>query len=188
VVHEASDDELVAAIEQAYRDEFRRFLWLAVAILGDVEAGRDAVQEAFARALRSRRELRHFERLYGWLWRNVVNVCLAEKRRRPPPLMQTAEASPDGQLDGWPEVRAAIAALPERQRLMLFLRHYADLDYDGIASVVGSSRGTVAATLHAAHERSERRFSERRSGRRRCDRERPRRHRRPRAVGRQRRP
>src|SRR5438445_299566 len=36
---------------------------------------------------------------------------LAEKRRRPPPLMQTAEASPDGQLDGWPEVRAAVVAL-----------------------------------------------------------------------------
>src|SRR5207244_9189008 len=105
----------------------------------------------FARALRSRRELRHFERLYGWLWRNVVNVCLAEKSRRPPPLMQMAEASPDGQLDGWPEVRAAIAALPERQRLMLFLRHYADLDYQSIAAALGVSAGTVSATLSQAH-------------------------------------
>jgi hypothetical protein len=31
---------------------------------------------------------------------------------------------------------------------MLFLRHYADLDYDGIAEVVGNRRGTVAAALH----------------------------------------
>jgi RNA polymerase sigma factor (sigma-70 family) len=153
VVHSASDDDVIAAIEQAYRDDFQRFLRLAVAILGDVEAGRDAVQEAFARALRSRRELRHPERLSGWLWRNVVNVCLAEKRRRPPRLEQMPDASPNGQPDRWPEVRAAIAALPERQRVVLFLRHYADLDYDGIAGVVGSRRGTVAATLHAAHQK-----------------------------------
>ena len=34
---------------------------------------------------------------------------------------------------------------------MLFLRHYADLDYENIAEIVGVERGTVAATLHAAH-------------------------------------
>ena len=38
-----------------------------------------------------------------------------------------------------------IAGLPERQRLVLFLRHYADLDYDTIAQVAGIERGTVAA-------------------------------------------
>jgi RNA polymerase sigma factor (sigma-70 family) len=52
----------------------------------------------------------------------------------------------------WPELRGAIAALPERQRLALFLRHYADLDYESIAAVLGVRRGTVAATLHAARE------------------------------------
>ena len=148
----ASDDDLVAAIEQAYRDEFRRFLRLAVAILGDVDAGRDAVQEAFACALSSRSELRRLESLPGWLWRTVVNVCLAEKRRRPSSLEPVPEAGPNEQPDDWLAVRAAIATLPERQRVMLFLRHYADLDYDGIADVVGSRRGTVAATLHAAHQ------------------------------------
>jgi DNA-directed RNA polymerase specialized sigma24 family protein len=32
-----------------------------------------------------------------------------------------------------------------------FLRYYADLDYEGIASVLGIAPGTVAATLNAAH-------------------------------------
>jgi len=53
----------------------------------------------------------------------------------------------------WPEIRAAIAALPKRQRTVLFLRHYADLDYDQIAAVLGIARGTVAATLNTAHTR-----------------------------------
>jgi RNA polymerase sigma factor (sigma-70 family) len=40
-------------------------------------------------------------------------------------------------------VRAALAGLPERQRLALFLRYYADLDYAAIAEALSISRGTV---------------------------------------------
>jgi RNA polymerase sigma factor (sigma-70 family) len=48
-------------------------------------------------------------------------------------------------------LEALVAALPERQRLALFLRYYADLDYDAIAETLDVKPGTVAATLHAAH-------------------------------------
>jgi RNA polymerase sigma factor (sigma-70 family) len=41
-------------------------------------------------------------------------------------------------------------ALPERQRLALFLRYYADLDYAAIAAALGISPGTVGALLHTA--------------------------------------
>ena len=120
-------------------------------MLGDADRGRDAVQEAFARALRSRDDLRDLEKLGGWLWRTVVNVCLAEKRRPVSPVPgRETETSDAGD---WPEVRAAIAGLPERQRTALFLRHYADLDYAQIAELLGIERGTVSATLHKAHTR-----------------------------------
>jgi RNA polymerase sigma factor (sigma-70 family) len=152
-VSSVPDADLVAAIELAYRDGYRRFLRLAVAITSDVDGGRDAVQEAFARALRSRRDLRHLDRLNGWLWRTLVNICLVEKRHPFVPLEQAREPRVNGQPEEWFEVRAAIAALPERQRLVLFLRHYADLDYQAIAEAVGIKRGTVAATLHTAHRR-----------------------------------
>lgn len=49
------------------------------------------------------------------------------------------------------ELRAAILALPERQRTAVFLRYYADLSYAQIADVLGVKPGTVAASLHAAH-------------------------------------
>jgi RNA polymerase sigma factor (sigma-70 family) len=45
----------------------------------------------------------------------------------------------------------AVAALPDRQRLAVFLRYYADLDYAAIATALGVERGTVSATLSAAH-------------------------------------
>jgi RNA polymerase sigma factor (sigma-70 family) len=68
------------------------------------------------------------------------------------------EQFPEEHLDraasnGWEEIRAAVGALPERQRTTVFLRHYADLDYEQIADVLGITRGTVAATLHQAHEK-----------------------------------
>jgi RNA polymerase sigma factor (sigma-70 family) len=53
-----------------------------------------------------------------------------------------------------------ISRLPERQRLALFLRYFADLSYDGIAEAVDVSPGTVAATLNAAHRALRRRLEE----------------------------
>jgi RNA polymerase sigma factor (sigma-70 family) len=41
--------------------------------------------------------------------------------------------------------------LPERQRLVLFLRYYADLSYTQIGAALGLRTGTVSATLAAAH-------------------------------------
>ena len=36
---------------------------------------------------------------------------------------------------------------------MLFLRHYADLDYESIAAVLGVATGTVSAALSQARAR-----------------------------------
>jgi RNA polymerase sigma factor (sigma-70 family) len=47
-------------------------------------------------------------------------------------------------------VREAVHELPQRQRDVLFLRHYLDLDYTAIAAALGIEIGTVSATLHAA--------------------------------------
>jgi RNA polymerase sigma-70 factor (ECF subfamily) len=49
------------------------------------------------------------------------------------------------------ELLARVAELPERQRLVVFLRYFADLDYREIAEALDIRVGTVSATLHAAH-------------------------------------
>lgn len=50
-------------------------------------------------------------------------------------------------------VRVALALLPERQRLTLFLRYYADLDYRTIAEMLGVTIGSVGVTLSTAQTR-----------------------------------
>lgn len=139
----------IAAIEHVYRRAYPRFLRVARATLGDDEQARDAVQEAFARAIRARPDFRGDGSLEGWIWQTLVRVCTDEHRGRAPASLSPPSAN--GHTAEWPELRAAVAALPERQRLALFLRHYADLDYEEIGAVLGIRRGTVAATLHAAH-------------------------------------
>jgi RNA polymerase sigma-70 factor (ECF subfamily) len=149
--HELAETGSIGDIETIYREHYSRYLRFAVANLGEVERGRDAVHEAFVSAIRSVGDFRGQARLESWLWRILMNVCTAEKRRQ---VVPTEDMPVTGVEDAdWPEIRTAIASLPERQRTILFLRHYADLDYDQIGAVLGIARGTVAATLNTAHTR-----------------------------------
>jgi RNA polymerase sigma factor (sigma-70 family) len=128
---------------------------VAEAITGSVEDGQDAVQEGFAGALR---QLDRFEgrgRLEGWVWRCVINAAGMSRRR-------SARTTPLGELPEIVDLAAGgserpvgllpqLVRLPERQRLVLFLRYFADLPYEAIADALEISPGTVAATLNAAH-------------------------------------
>jgi RNA polymerase sigma-70 factor, ECF subfamily len=139
----------LAELESLYRHEYRRFLRVATAILRDETRGVDAVQEAFAAAIRRQRQFRGEGPVEAWVWRMVVNAALKERGRpRPMELTDFEVATP---LDEPTPVAEAIARLPERQRLALFLRYYADLDYESIAAALQVSSGTVGATLNAAH-------------------------------------
>ena len=139
----------VAEIERVYRERFGAFLRVAYGITRDRETAIDVVQETFATALRSRRSYRGDGPLEGWLWRSLVHNALKSKRR--PPLAVVPDevpASPSPE-PGW--LADPIRHLPERQRLVVFLRYYADLDYQTIARLLGIKVGTVSATLSAAH-------------------------------------
>jgi RNA polymerase sigma-70 factor, ECF subfamily len=140
-----------AAIEEIYRRRYGSFVRFGYALLGDRERAHDAVQETFALALRKRRSFRGEGSLDGWLWRTMLNACRQDQRRRardayePPPEPRT-----NGHAAEWPELRAAVAALPQRERHAVFLRYYAGLTQDEVAEVLGVRVGTVAATLNHA--------------------------------------
>jgi RNA polymerase sigma factor (sigma-70 family) len=137
-------------IEQLYRAERVRFVLVARAIVGDEQTARDVVQEAFTRAVEKRSSFRRRGPLEAWLWRIVVNEARAVAVAHPAHTEEAVESS-NGRPPVDAEVRVAIAALPERQRLAVFLRYYADLDYAAIAVALGIERGSVSATLSAAH-------------------------------------
>jgi RNA polymerase sigma factor (sigma-70 family) len=147
----ASLDELRAIYEQRLPELCR----VAAAVIGSRQAAEDVVQEAFVRAVRQRDSFEGRGSLEAWVWKIVVNAARDARARRPAEadledLPDCVRASDDPRRE---LVREALEQLPERQRLVLFLRYYADLDYHSIAEATAISDGTVAATLNAAHSR-----------------------------------
>ncbi len=150
-------DPLLEEIAALYASDFARFVRVAAAITGDGESARDVVQEAFANLVRHRAEHRADASLGGWAWRAVVNGANSERRARAYSARATArlaslrqpepEAGDDAQDTA---LRTLLRDLPERQRLIVFLRYYADLDYTTIAAALALSAGAVGATLNAA--------------------------------------
>jgi RNA polymerase sigma-70 factor, ECF subfamily len=142
-------------LETLYRERLASFVRFAAAVCGGEQEGRDAVQDAFAQAILRIDDFRGEGPLEAWVWRIVVNAARAARRR------PTALPAPDADVevsagnghasDNDERVRGWVTGLPERQRLAVFLRYFADLDYASIAVVLGVEIGTVSASLSAAH-------------------------------------
>lgn len=151
-------EDTTAAIEAIYRSDFDAFTGAAMAIVRDREQALDAVQEGFARALRQSKRFRGDGSLRGWIWRIVLNEAHDQLRRRK--RLLGGAPSVNGTGPTTPGLPQELHKLPDRQRLVIFLRYYADLDYATIAEMLGVAEGTVAATLNAARTALRRRLEE----------------------------
>jgi RNA polymerase sigma-70 factor, ECF subfamily len=143
-------DRRLSELEALYRERFPHFLQVARAIVGDRDRAMEVVQEAFVGAIRSRDRFRDEGPLEAWVWRAVVNAARDAVGR---PLVEVG-SEPDSAYpvpESVHELAPLVAALPERQRLVVFLRYYADLDYRTIADALEIEVGTVSATLATAH-------------------------------------
>jgi RNA polymerase sigma-70 factor (ECF subfamily) len=144
-------NETAAAIERLYRARYVRFRNGVAPIAGSYEAARDAVQEGFARALRSSRTYSGRGSLEGWVWRIVLHTALEQRRpgeELPLDEVDLALVEPERDLT----LAKAVRALPPRRRLIVFLHYFADLSYRTIADVLEIDVGTVAATLAQARQ------------------------------------
>jgi RNA polymerase sigma-70 factor, ECF subfamily len=141
-------DARLEALEQLYREHYVSFRNAVAPVVGSYEEARDVVQEAFARALRSRGEFRGEGSLRAWVWRIALRVALENRRRGESSFEVLDPQLVESERD--PELAAALRRLPPRKRLVVFLRYFADLSYAEIAEVGGISEGTVAAALSQA--------------------------------------
>jgi RNA polymerase sigma-70 factor (ECF subfamily) len=159
-VAEVDRADVECLIERVYRDQFTAFVRVAGAIVGNHDQAFDAVQDGFARALAGAGGFRREGSLEGWVWQVVVNEARRARSRRRQ-VATITDQRPAGQIPedvSW--LRRVVAGMPERQRLVLFLRYYADLDYESIAAALNIASGTVAATLSQAHANLLRRLEE----------------------------
>ncbi len=141
-------------IEALYRRDLDRFVRVSTGMLGDREAARDAVHEGFAVAIRKRGSYAGRGTVESWLWQVVLNTVRNYRRgSRTAAALEpelTVATSANGSAGSTERLRAALLALSERRRLIVFLHYYADLDYRQIAQILDIREGTVGATLSAA--------------------------------------
>ncbi|MEP1200726.1 RNA polymerase sigma factor [Tateyamaria sp.] len=121
----------------------------AMRMLGDSGEAEDVAQEAMMRLWRVAPEWRHGEaKVTTWLFRVVANLCTDRLRKRARAAMSLdAVAEPE---DPTPSVesrmqddarrdalRLALAALPERQRIAVTMRHFEGAANPEIAEALG---------------------------------------------------
>jgi RNA polymerase sigma-70 factor (ECF subfamily) len=125
------------------------------------EDAADLTQDTFVRAWRALASFRGQARFSTWLHRIAVNVCLNKVAVRTPvaepidaeAIVDRRQPLPGDELlaaERAAQVRAAVAALPPRQRAALVLRAYHELSHQEIADLVGTSVGAVKANVFHA--------------------------------------
>jgi RNA polymerase sigma-70 factor (sigma-E family) len=143
------------------QDEFADFyrasrdscLRTVTAVVGDRELAEEQVAEAFTRAWMSWGKVRRHAAPRTWVVRTALNLGVSRwrRRRREVPLADHDAATPAGLADGVdPALIAALRRLPARQREVLALRIFLDLDTETTAKVIGIAPGTVTAHLSRA--------------------------------------
>jgi len=140
----------------AFRDDCLRIVLVNV---GDRQLAEDLVAEAFTRAWMSWRKVREHPAPRAWVVRTALNAHVSWWRRRRRELTvddPTAWCVDGSQLEhsAGPDLDealvAALRALPLRQREVITLRVFFDLDTDATAQLLGISPGTVSSHLHRA--------------------------------------
>jgi RNA polymerase sigma-70 factor (ECF subfamily) len=153
-----AERDIETAVELAY-DRRATQLWSYARRLGvDGSTAEQLVQEAFARLLQVTKRGARPENIDAWLFRVVHNLAIDEHRRsRPSPVrLIRTEDETDERLALWEEVDK----LPEKQRAAIYLRYRADLDFAGVAFVLGITESGARANVFRALARLRERMTE----------------------------
>jgi RNA polymerase sigma-70 factor (sigma-E family) len=144
-------DQAVAAL---FRDHHVELVRLALLMVGDLATAEDVVQDAFEHLHQRWRRLREPSAGLAYARSSVLNGCRSVHRRsavarkHAPRLAGPVLHTPDTAvaLAEHNELLAAMRGLSRRQREVLVLRFYADLDAAEIAATLRISASTVRST------------------------------------------
>jgi RNA polymerase sigma factor (sigma-70 family) len=151
--------EHATAVEDLFRQHWLELVRLATVMVGDVATAEDVVQDAFERLQRSWHRLREPSSGLAYARSSVLNGCRSVHRRaavarkyRPRLATPLDALSPDAAAaaDDSGQLMAALQGLTRRQREVIVLRYYADLDIAEIAGTLRLTQGAVRATISRA--------------------------------------
>jgi RNA polymerase sigma-70 factor, ECF subfamily len=141
-------------IRRFLREEYPRLVGAVALVTGDLSTAEDAVQEAIVRAWERSERGDRIDALDRWVVTVALNLSRSGLRRlrverRARPRLVAAATTDEPSADAI-DVRAALAALPRRQREAAVLRYFLDLSTQDIAKGMRTSEGTVKSQLAKA--------------------------------------
>lgn len=136
-------DGLTGGITDLFRDHHLDLVRLALVMVGDMATAEDVVQDAFERLHRRWAGQPGPDNSLAYVRSSVLNGCrsvyrrAAVARKHVPQLAATAaDVGPEAVAADRSELAEALRSLPRRQREVLVLRYYLDLDVAEIASTL----------------------------------------------------
>jgi RNA polymerase sigma-70 factor (ECF subfamily) len=146
-------EDLTAEFASFYDSNRDACLRAVLASRGDRGVAEDLVSEAFARAWTSWPKVRRHPAPAAWVVRTALNAGVSRwrkhRRERPLPAREVALVI-DCSEDVDATLLAALRQLPARQREVVVLRVFLDLDTATTADALGVAPGTVTAHLSRA--------------------------------------
>lgn len=142
-----------AEFAEFFQASWEPCLKAVVAVTGSAQLAEDQVEEAFVRAWLSWRKVRCHPSPRAWVVRTALNAGASWWRRRirELPLGRHDAPVPSGVDNGLDSVLlSALWRLPDRQREVIALRVFLDLDIDAIAGHLGIAPATVRVHLSRA--------------------------------------
>jgi len=139
-----------------YRASHARILRTLVAMLGDVAAAEDCVQDAFVKAYRAWPRWTPDAPAEAWLHRIAIRVAISHRRRErlrdAGALILRLGRPSDDPAEGVDsqDLLAALRRLPSDQAAAVVLRHHHGYSNREIATALGVPESTVSARLVAA--------------------------------------
>lgn len=139
------------ALRELYVASYRRLVGQLTAVTGSLAEAEDVVQEAFVRAVASRRTVEGLDNPEAWLRTVAVNLARSRWRRTQrflhlaPRLV--ADDTDAGLSPDTTAVLAALRTLSPTQREAVALHHLADLPVREVTDLLGVPVGTVKARL-----------------------------------------
>jgi RNA polymerase sigma-70 factor (sigma-E family) len=153
IAGEDRGDAAASAVTDLFREHHLELVRLALVMTGDLATAEDVVQDAFERLHRGWYGLRRPSSSLAYVRASVLNGCRSAHRRaavarkHAPQLAEPAwRGGPDAAADERGALAGALRRLPRRQREVLVLRYYLDLDVAEIAGTLRITPSSVRAT------------------------------------------
>jgi RNA polymerase sigma-70 factor (sigma-E family) len=128
-----------------YEEWFESMVRVAYLLVGDLATAEDVVQDAFAQL---HRRWGAVEQPAGYVRASVVNGCRQHHRRSARERARYSQMLAPDAAPETPDVLAAVARLPFRQRAALVMRFYEDRTDDEIAAALDCRPATVRSLVH----------------------------------------